>query len=147
MDNVAMGAHIALLTKNQHWSGDVADPSIFVAAGGESIYEQLKRGAKSQGHVLNWTEADNSRVAGWMLMRAMMQAVADDDVERPGIYTFETCTDFIRTIPVLQADKTRPDDVDSDNEDHIGDETRYAIMTRAAAAASANFGTATVRGR
>jgi hypothetical protein len=147
LDNVAMGGRIAELTKQHHWSGDVADPSIFTAAGGESIYDQLKRGARAHGHVLNWSEADNSRIPGWMLLRAYMKATIDEDLENPHIYAFETCTDFIRTMPVLQADKQRPDDVDSAGEDHIGDEVRYALNTRAAAGRESTFGTARVQGR
>lgn len=147
MDNVAMGAAIAERTRHMQWSGDVADPSIFVAAGGESVFDQLQRGAKSRGHVLNWSGADNTRVAGWQRMRSMIQATVTEDWENPGLYAFETCTDFARTIPVLQADKTRLDDVDSDGEDHIGDETRYVLNSSGASAGSPSFGTVAVQGR
>jgi hypothetical protein len=41
-----------------------------------------------------------------------------------------TCTDSIRTIPILQHDPDRPEDVMSDSEDHAGDEWRYACMSR-----------------
>jgi transposase len=39
--------------------------------------------------------------------------------------------DFIRTIPLLVYDEKRPEDVDTDQEDHIYDEARYGIMYRA----------------
>ena len=35
---------------------------------------------------------------------------------------FSTCTDFIRTVPFLQHDPDRPEDVMTDSEDHAGDE-------------------------
>jgi hypothetical protein len=144
LSNVVMGQEIAARTHMHNWHGDVADPSIFVEAGGESVYQQLQRGAKLKAHQLNWSPADNSRVTGWAKMRAMFEAAVTDDLESPGLWCFETCTDFIRTIPVLQADKQKPDDVDSDGEDHIGDETRYAVMSRGG---GSSVGTAKVQGR
>jgi hypothetical protein len=41
-----------------------------------------------------------------------------------------TCKDFIRTIPTLPYSLTKPEDVDTDAEDHIFDETRYLCMAR-----------------
>ena len=45
-------------------------------------------------------------------------------------YVFETCKDFIRTIPLMIYDEHHPEDLDTDLEDHIADETRYALMSR-----------------
>ena len=44
------------------------------------------------------------------------------------LYVFRTCRDFLRTLPVLQYSRVSPEDVDSDGEDHIADETRYLCM-------------------
>ncbi len=46
------------------------------------------------------------------------------------LYVFETCKDFIRTVPALQHDPDRPEDVDTDGEDHVADEARYGCMSR-----------------
>jgi hypothetical protein len=54
--------------------------------------------------------------------------VGEDD--QPMIYVFETCRDSIRTIPLLQHDEIKPEDIDSDMEDHAADEWRYACMSR-----------------
>lgn len=100
----------------------VADPAIFAEDGGPSIAERM-------GNF--WKPADNKRVAGngrsggWDMMRQRMQGD-----ERPMIYTFTTCTDSIRTIPVLQHDQRKPEDLDTDMEDHAADEWRYACMSR-----------------
>ena len=51
------------------------------------------------------------------------------------LLVFETCRDFIRTVPVLQHDPARPEDLDTNAEDHVADETRYACMSRPYAAA------------
>ena len=49
---------------------------------------------------------------------------------RPMLYVFDTCTALIRTLPALQHDANRPEDVDTDAEDHAPDECRYACMSR-----------------
>ena len=50
---------------------------------------------------------------------------------KPMLYVFETCRDFfIRTVPILQHDPDRPEDLDTSAEDHIADETRYACLSR-----------------
>ena len=46
------------------------------------------------------------------------------------IYFMETCVHAIRTLPTLQHDANRIEDVDSDGEDHAPDEIRYACMSR-----------------
>ena len=32
---------------------------------------------------------------------------------------FDTCRDFLRTVPVLQHDRDKPEDLDTATEDHI----------------------------
>jgi hypothetical protein len=66
-------------------------------------------------------------MGGWDQMRGRF--VGDDD-GLPMIVTFSTCVDSIRTIPALQHDPLKPEDLDSDMEDHAGDEWRYACMSR-----------------
>ena len=36
---------------------------------------------------------------------------------------------FMRTVPVLPRDEIDRDDVDSAAEDHVGDETRYRLLS------------------
>lgn len=111
-------------------SHGVLDPSAFAVDGGPSIAERIMAGSK--GKVI-FHRADNRRVStlgalnGWDQMRARL--VGDED-GRPMIYFFSTCIDSIRTIPSLQHDSDRPEDVDTDGEDHAADECRYACMSR-----------------
>ena len=44
------------------------------------------------------------------------------------LYVFRSCREFVRTLPILQYSRTSPEDVDSEGEDHIADETRYLCM-------------------
>jgi len=99
----------------------VADPAIFAEDGGPSIAERMRKAAK-----INFYPADNKRIPGWDQMRARMQG--EDD--RPMVYLFNTCADSIRTIPALQHDEIKPEDLDTDGEDHAADEWRYGLMAR-----------------
>ena len=45
-------------------------------------------------------------------------------------YVFNNCKNFIRTIPLLQYDEHKVEDVDTDGEDHIADAWRYFLMSR-----------------
>ena len=111
----------------------VLDPAAFSEDGGKSIADRMRDHHPAKGKALVFRRADNARVpqrgamGGWDQMRSRM--VGDTD-GRAMIFTFSTCHDSIRTIPVLQHDKARPEDLDTDGEDHAGDEWRYACMSR-----------------
>lgn len=95
----------------------VLDPAAFSSDGGPSIAERLFTGS---GNKLGFRKADNARVAskgamgGWDQVRSRM--LGEDG--RPLIYCFSNCTDSIRTIPMLQHDEVRVEDLNSDMEDH-----------------------------
>ena len=104
----------------------VVDPAMFSEDGGPSHAERMMlRG-------IPMIRADNRRVpqhgamGGWDQMRARM--VGTD--EGPMVYCFTTCLDSVRTIPVLQHDVMRPEDMNTDGEDHAADDWRYACMSR-----------------
>lgn len=103
------------------------DPAMFTADGGPSIAERMATAGK-----LHVTRADNARVqrmgamGGWDQLR---QRLLGED-GRPMLYVFSTCTHLIRTLPALQHDQDRPEDVDTDGEDHAPDALRYGCMAR-----------------
>ena len=105
----------------------VLDPAAFAEDGGKSIADRM---AERKAY---FRPADNARVArlgamgGWDQMRARL--VGDGD-GKPMIVCFSTCLDSIRTIPAMQHDQARPEDMDSNLEDHAADEWRYACMSR-----------------
>jgi hypothetical protein len=43
---------------------------------------------------------------------------------------FSNCKAFIRTLPLLQYDEHKSEDLDTDGEDHAADEARYFCMSR-----------------
>jgi hypothetical protein len=78
-----------------------------------------------------WTKAGKTpgtRKTGWEKMRAMLRAATRHPLEDPGLFVFETCTHFIRTVPVLPRDTIKTDDVNTEAEDHVGDEARYRVL-------------------
>jgi hypothetical protein len=60
-------------------------------------------------------------------MRGRLRGDGDGN---PMVVTFNTCLDSIRTIPALQHDQDKPEDLDTEAEDHAADEWRYACMSR-----------------
>lgn len=105
----------------------VLDPAAFAEDGGPSIAERIMDGGAT------FRRADNKRVTqrgamgGWDTMRARLDGEEDGP---PMLFFFETCIHSIRTIPALQHDEDRIEDLDTKAEDHAADETRYACMSR-----------------
>ena len=48
----------------------------------------------------------------------------------PMMLVYDTCEDFIRTIPTLQTDEKNREDIDTDSEDHAYDEAALLCMAR-----------------
>lgn len=129
--NEELGGAIARRLKTlPHPRSAAADPSIFSEQGGPSIYERMRVGARAEGYNLVFSKADNNRTAGWGRVRELLRNAAEDKLERPGLFIFDTCEHFLRTVPVLPADRLTPDDVDTDSEDHAADSVRYACMVK-----------------
>jgi len=105
----------------------VADPSIYSDQGGPSIYDQIVAGTRKVGYHRLWDKADNSRLPGWAQMRGRLEG---EDDGPPLMYIMERCRDFVRTVPGIPRDERNWDDVDTEVEDHICDETRYAAMRK-----------------
>ena len=101
--------------------GGVADPAIWDSSTGVSIEEVAAK------HRVYFSKADNARIPGWMQMHYRL---AFDEDGYPMLYVFSNCKAFIRTIPLLVYDDVKVEDLDTDMEDHVADESRYACMSR-----------------
>jgi hypothetical protein len=53
-----------------------------------------------------------------------------DQHGRPMMYVYDNCQAFIRTVPLMVYDEHRPEDLDTEMEDHVCDEWRYMCMSR-----------------
>lgn len=124
---VAEGVRDRDLTLAKEWNLRVrpgpADPSIFARDGGPSIAEMML--AKQ----VTWLRADNKRIPGWQNVRRGLRGHHADGSE-PLLLFLETCHDSIRTIPLVQHDERKAEDLDTESEDHAVDELRYAASGR-----------------
>lgn len=101
-----------------------ADSAIFSTENGNCIADDMAKGG------VKWEAADKSpgsRKNGWEKCREMLSNALPARPESPGFWVVDTCIHFIRTVPVLPRDESKPDDVDTDAEDHIADAWRYRL--------------------
>lgn len=128
----AVGEGIAQREAGEKIAYGVLDPAAFAQDGGPSIAERMAgKGAK-------FRPADNKRVSsrgalgGWDILRHRLtgEDFGPPRGQRPMLYCFSTCTHSIRTIPALSHDEARPEDLDTNSEDHAADDWRYACMSR-----------------
>lgn len=119
-------AEIARIEQEHRWLKGkniigIADPAIWNAETGESIADVASK------YGVYFTPGDHQRIPGWMQVHYRL---AFDDDGFPMMYIFSNCKAFIRTIPLLQYDEHKPEDLDTDGEDHVADEVRYFLMAR-----------------
>lgn len=145
-----VGEGIARLeAKDPKLVGAVLDPSTFKQDGGPPISEMINR-ELIKNKLMPFREADNTRVStrdskdkrgpmsGWDQMRSRMVGTAEQDdsgvvdwsTGKPMVYCFDTCVASIRTIPALQHDPMKAEDLDTSSEDHAADDWRYALSSR-----------------
>jgi len=124
LTNEEMAIGIYELTKDLNVRQWIADPAIFRDQSGPSIYKQFNKIRK-----VPFRPADNERVAGWQSMVQLMAEATKDVPENPGLWVFDICRDWIRTVPTLMRDKRNIEDISTEMEDHIADETRYVCQT------------------
>ena len=99
----------------------IADPAIWDSSGGESIADVMERAG------VYFDKADHARISGKMQIH---NRLAFDETGKAMLYVFQSCRQFIRTMPALVYSVHDVEDVDTAGEDHIYDETRYVAMER-----------------
>jgi len=105
----------------------IMDPAAFQVVSGPSIGETFARNG------VYFRRADNARVStpkrmgGWDQIRWRLRG---DEAGEPMIFFVDHCRDAIRTLPMMQHDDNRPEDLDTEAEDHAVDDIRYACMSR-----------------
>lgn len=106
----------------------VLDPGAFQHHDGPSIAENMARAGVA------FRPADNTRVSqrgplsGWNQVRERL--VGEEEGGPPMIFFFNTCTHTIRTLPAMQHDQNKPEDMDTKAEDHASDCVRYGCSSR-----------------
>lgn len=102
-----------------------ADSAIFAVENGSSIADDMARGG------VRWVPSEKgpgSRANGLERVRQYLRASCASPMESAGLFFFDTCRHSIRTLPTIPRDPKKPDDVDTDAEDHFFDACRYRIM-------------------
>lgn len=124
IDQIA--TEINRLSEGEDYQYSVADPSIFASTGfidktgGQTIAEVFAR------YGVQFYPGSNRRIDGWNVMHQYLHW--KENVPPKMIY-FKTCYNSIRTIPSLIHDDHKPEDLDSDSEDHAADTDRYFLMS------------------
>ena len=103
----------------------IADPAIFDRSRGDSVAQLMEPVGGRPG--VYFRPGENNRLSGKMELHERLRFSPEG---RPKMYVFSTCRDFIRTVPALCYDAVHVEDIDTQGEDHIYDETRYFLMSR-----------------
>ena len=111
----------------------VADPSVWARGGtGMSIASQYHQAG------MHARKAMNARIDGWTRLRDWLRASPLTELSDgrrnphfgPTLRVFSTCTNLIRTLPLMIHSDTNPEDLDTTLEDHAVDALRYGLMSR-----------------
>lgn len=82
-----------------------------------------------QDYGITWIPASKNRPNGWNEFRSRLQLDYDENGRpQPRFFVSPRCEHFIRTVPTLVHSESKPEDLDTDGEDHCADEARYAFM-------------------
>jgi hypothetical protein len=117
----------------------IADPSIWhprpPSRKGESRGQTIKEDFDGQG--VYFVKADNDRAQGKQQVHKRLRIEEDIDSSTGEIESehamfrcFNSCEHFWRTMLEVREDPKNPEDVDTDQEDHVYDEFRYMCMAR-----------------
>ena len=104
---------------------NVADHNIWHSRGEQVVISELinnKLKNANAGVFAPSKGGKGSRVNGW--------GVCNEILHARKFKVFEGCVHFIRTVPNLLRDPNNPEDVDTEMEDHVGDEWRYSLTSR-----------------
>lgn len=116
-----------------------AGSDIFSIRDGKTIADDMR------GVGVRWIKANTgpgTRVIGLEILRTRLAASCAFPMEEPGLFIFNNCLHWRRTVPTLPRDERKREDVDTDAEDHAFDETRYRLMVKRYAVGGAKLGIA-----
>ncbi len=112
---------VKALSGSEHIAYTAASPDAWQQRGIKGLEGQCIADVfNHEGVPLN--PADNARINGWQRVRECLG--------QNRLLIFETCTNLIRTLPLLVFDSLRPEDVSDRCEDHAPEALRYGLMSR-----------------
>lgn len=114
-------AAIVAASDGESYRASVGDPAMW----SKTEADRTSWASQLSAEGLRLTPADNDRLAGWQLLKRDLQ---HSDEKPPALKVFSTCHNLIRTLPALQHDKRRVEDLNTSDEDHAADALRYLRM-------------------
>lgn len=81
-------------------------------------------------HGVSLERPKKGRVAGWATMRQLLHNAKERN-GKPGLWVTARCKYFWQTVPFIQRDDTRPEDILTTGPDHAADAARFAAMALA----------------
>ena len=111
---------ISRLSEGEDYAFTVLDSACFSKTGtGESIAEIYENNGVAA------EPSPKDRLAGWALFHEYLRWSKN---KPPKMRFFSTCLNAIRTIPTLIHDDRKPEDLDTDGEDHAADAISYTLL-------------------
>lgn len=110
-----------------------ADSAIFQRANGTGVSIADTWGAEG----VRWTPVEkgpNSRAQGWQQVREYLEGALPKEDGTPrefrGLFVCQSCRALIKFLPPASRDPKKPDDIDTESEEHVLDELRYCLFQR-----------------
>jgi hypothetical protein len=79
-------------------------------------------------HFIPADKRGGTRIRRWQKMNEYFVNALQQPPEGPGLYIVEAAANLIRTLPLLERDPGRPDDIDTTGEDHLADALSYRLL-------------------
>jgi phage terminase large subunit len=110
---------------NENISHTFADPSMWARSTVDDDITSTADKYAENGVIL--TKADNDRLSG---KRKVDEMLSDSPDGKPYLQIVESCTNLIRTMPLLPTSESNPEDVETKAEDHAYDALRYGLSNQ-----------------
>lgn len=110
------------LSEGEEITYTAADPSMWIKSptDGKSAQEIYAENG------VPLTKANNDRINGWAVVREYL----NHENKPPRLRIFKTCYKMIETIPEMVHDDLKPEDLNTDSNDHACDDLRYFLVSR-----------------
>lgn len=119
----------AMETPEEEISYRIGDSAMWAKHDGPSTAERFTAALMAEGAKCPYMEQSRKdRKANYLEIRERLSLA---DGENPGLYVFDNCLQFWRTVPELQLDEWDPEKGwDTSQEDHWADQLGYALASR-----------------
>lgn len=116
---------VRINSSGERYFASVGDPAMWADTREGKKYESVASQYHKAG--VKIVPATNARIIGWSRLHELLSW---GEKAPPRLKVFRTCTNLIRTMPLLIRDPHKPEDVDSHipQDDHAPDAARYLVM-------------------